>query len=225
VHYDAATHRAYFILPRTDVFSGTDATNYVPVCPDVPSLLIAVDTDSDTVVDANGDAGGVGIALPLVAPAYGTFDSASGKVFLASDGCNDGPDGTANRVHHGISAVTLATGATEALYTTTAQDFIGGFLSTGSGLYVETDDANFEAFFHPWNPAAPTTLGTALTGVPGAPVVASPTTLVGYDFAATADGGSSTVVNRYEIATEKAHEVGVVPFHGEYFVLNLAVMK
>jgi hypothetical protein len=224
--YDPATHRAYFTLSRTDIFSGSQATNYMPVCPPVPALVIAIDTTSDTIVDLNGDAGGVGIALPLVAPESSTEDPASGKLFVVADGCAAGPDGGVLRTRHGIASVNLTTRATTVLYSPTSQDFLSALLPLGDSTYaLEASDDNFVTTLYRFDPSAPSSLGAALVSAPDSAIVGAPGTLLGLKVGRAADGGVEQQVVRYDVATRKTRIVAEFQWQHPFFVATLAVVK
>jgi hypothetical protein len=220
LYYDAATHRAYFVLPRTNIFSGSGATDYTPLCPPTPALVIALDTTTDQVIDLNGDAGGQGIALPLVAPGYAT-DPVSGKLYVVYDGCAETTaDGGWSRVQAGIASLDLATGASTPLYAVNTNAFLGGLFATGTSFLVAEDSD-----LRPWSPTTPATLGAPLADVPNGAVVGSDTTLVGVENLATADGALGPAAVRYEIGTGTTAPIAPIPFTKDWGYVSLAVVR
>jgi hypothetical protein len=206
--YDAVTGRVYFALQRTDLTT-TYAPPYQLACPPVPSLLVAIDPATDTLVDANGTAAGKAIELGLVAPADVAFDPANRRALLVANGCVKAGDGGTRRVLGGVEAVNLDTGATSVLYAPASQDFLSHIALLGSGAAVlQAFDATFATLWNRWSPSS-SALGAPLSGVPEQAVAEGTDSLVGVTL-----GGPTRVtrVNRYTVSTQVVTSVVASPW-------------
>jgi hypothetical protein len=223
VSYDAATHRAYFILGRTDIFSGSASTDYTPKCPPVPALIIAVDTTTNAIVDLNGDGGGVGIALPLVGPSSLTLET-SGGLLIVADGCSGvEADGGFLRTRHGILSVDLGARTAKVLFPGATNDYLDGLLALGDGTYA-LSQANGSKY-HRFDPSSPTQLGAALTSVPSSAISGGAGTLLGLALGKTADGGVEQQVVRYDVSTQKVSAVAAFRWSSDFSYYSMAWVK
>lgn len=205
--YDPVTQRVFFTLQRIDV-STVKAPDYQLGCTGGKGLLIAVDPASDTLVDLNGGASGVGVELSLVSGSA-TPDLANRRVLLPSAGCFRPEDGGSVRVLHGVESVNLSTYTTSVLYAPTTQDFVSRLVLLGTdATALQTFDSSFTTLWNLWAPSSPT-LGAALTGVPGSAVALEADTLVGLTFA------GHPAVTRYVASTRAATVVVAFPWESD----------
>lgn len=208
--YDAATGRAYFVLQRTDVNTAY-VFPFVIACPPVPSVLVAIDTTTDTLVDLNGGDAGVGLALGLVAPADVAVDEAARRALLLSNGCGRSVDGGVTRVLAGVESVNLDTLATSVLYAPTSQDFPSRIVLLGAdSALIQSFDASFDTLWNQWAPSS-SALGAALAGVPDLAVAETTDTLLGVAWT-----NGRPVVGRYRLSTQTTTMVVASPWVGAF---------
>jgi hypothetical protein len=203
--YDDMTKRVYFVVQRTDLFSGK-APDFAIKCPQVPSVLVAIDPMTEKVVDLNGAADGFALPLSFIAPADVAVDATNRRAIILSNGC---ADSTGKRVKAGIEAVNLDTLALTTLYTSTS-GFLSDFtlLTPMSGVVTSFDD-NFATHYNLWGTASQQ-LGAELTGVPDMPVAEDTDSLLGVAFEA------EPRVKRFHISTKKAITVVSSPWSGKW---------
>jgi hypothetical protein len=200
VFYDATRHLAYFLLGRTDIFSGSANTDYTPACPPVPGLIIAVDTTTDAIAGLDADGGGSGIPLPLVGPGSVT-KTADGSLLVVANGCSGTEsDGGFLRTKHGIFSVDLTGRTTKVLYPGQTNAYLDELLALGDGTYA-LSQANGSSFRH-FDPASPASLGAAFTSVPGYALAGPPGTLLGLELGKFSDGGVGQKVIRYDVSSQ-----------------------
>jgi hypothetical protein len=217
--YVPATGLVYFTLQRIDT------TGFPIACPPVPSLIVAVDPATRQVVAI--DAGTPTIELTFVSPSSMEYDAQGGRLLVLSNGC-EAPtaDGGTMRLHHGIEAVTLATGQKQVLYAPTSPDYLSSLILLGPGAaLVNSFDANFAGHWNRWDVASPV-LGAALANVPSGAIRETADTLLGVRDAFDADGGAAGYdVVRYRVATDQSSLAVSNPFASPYpFINGLALV-
>jgi hypothetical protein len=214
-----STGLVYFALQRIDTTKGFP----IP-CPDVPSLIVAVDPATQGVVA--GDAGTSVMKLSFVSPSSVAYDASSGRLFVLSNGCTvTAPDGGMTRARQGIEAITLATGQQQVLYAPTSADYLSSLVLLGPGAaLVNSFDAGFNALWNRWDLASPA-LGAALANVPGSAIRESGDTLLGIQGASTADGAQAGYdVLRYRVSNDETSVAASNPNAAPYgFVSGLAL--
>ena len=120
-------------------------------------------------------------------------------------------------MHHGIEAISPATGQTQVLYAPTSPNFLSGLILLGPGsALVNSFDANFNELWNRWDPAS-ALLGDALVDVPGSAVRETVDTLLGVRAATNADGGPAGYdVVRYRVSTGETTLAVSNPFASPY---------
>jgi hypothetical protein len=220
--YDATTERVYFALHRTDVTTSY-ADPYIVHCPPVASLLVGIDVATDTLIDLNGPAAGVGLPLSLVAPADVAVDATGRRALFLANGCGSPPavDGGAyDRVLAGVESVNLDTLATTVLFTPASQDFFSRVLLLGSDSALLQSFGNLGEVWNKWAPSSPS-LGAAIARVPGQAVVEGPDSLLGVFIT-----GKHARVARYAVSTQVAATVVSSPWVGTFkFASGVALLK
>ena len=137
-----AQDRAYFVAARIDTNSILADPEFRLNCTETPALLIGIDTESDSVVDLNGDASGEAIELVLKSPSSIAFDASGDALYVSSAGCF--ADGA--RTQHGVERVDLAQGTSSVMYAPSDQNYHGQLLVTGpASAVLETADDTFES--------------------------------------------------------------------------------
>ncbi len=204
--YDATNGRAYFVLQRTDLRTA-DAPPYAIHCPSVPSLLIAIDSATNQLVDLNGATAGVALPLSLVGPTDVALDTVGHRALLLANGC---VDQTGKRIHAGVESVNLDTLANAVLYTAPG-DFPDHLTLLGpdSAAYESFDD-NFATHWFGWQPSS-STLGPELHDVPGFAVATDANSLVGVAF-----DGTVPSVTRLDMTTKLVTKVVSSPWAGQF---------
>ncbi|HEX9621948.1 MAG TPA: hypothetical protein VF989_17500 [Polyangiaceae bacterium] len=156
--YDAEGGRVYVTLGRYD------RTTYLSPaglrCPDVPALLVAIDAETDEVVDLGGDGPDGAVELDLVAPASLAFDAESGRLFLLSSGCE------LNGTGAGVEAFTFGEGGTEVLLRDPeGQPFLNRIIPISEDFALINGFSEQGEFWARWNPEDDA-LGDALEDAP-----------------------------------------------------------
>lgn len=170
--YDAASGRAYFLLSRIDQFDFSGpGPDYVPRCLPVHAMIVAVDAQTDALVDLNGAAAGEGLELLGENPSALATDLAAHRLVVMQAGCYEPDDGGADagvlRAMRGIEAVDLATGTSSWLYTTTDVDRLSYLLWIGpTQAYV---GKGYPTAWYAWDPTS-ASLGAAEPSIPSMPV-------------------------------------------------------
>jgi hypothetical protein len=218
--YVPSTGLVYFTLQRIDTNSG-----FPIACPVVPSLVVAVDPRTRQVVAP--DPGHSVIELALVSPSSMAYDAQGARLLVLSNGCAPTADGGTTRAHHGIEAISLATGQTQVLYAPTSPNFLSNLILLGPGsALVNSFDDNSHELWNRWDPTSPA-LGAALANVPGSAVAETADTLLGVRQATDADGGPAGYdVVRYRISTGATTVAAADPFASPYdFVGGVALVR
>jgi hypothetical protein len=165
--YDAPSHRAYFLLQRTDQNEWGIAPDFVNTCLPVAPLVIGIDTANDAIVDLNGAAAGSGIALLGKNPGALAPNLAGGKLMVVEAGCHDAAEAGApadagaslTRRGRGIEAVDLAAGTSAWIYEHAQPGRLDNLVwIDGAHAFVSVADASFKPHWYAWDPAT-TALG------------------------------------------------------------------
>ena len=192
-----STGLVYFALQRINI-------NTWPIaCPTVPSVLVAIDPTTKTVVDANGVKSGKAIELDFISPSNLTYDAPTDRILILANGCDEPTtDGGARRAYHGIEAVSPKTGYTHIIYSPSAPDFLSQLvLLQGTSALINSFDSNGAEQWNRWDLTS-ATLGPALHEVPAGATRETADTLLGVSKAVNADGGFAGYdVIRYRIST------------------------
>lgn len=220
----ASQGRVYFFAGRIDLGTVV-APDYVLPCADQASLVFAIDTATDTLVDLNGSQAGEGIELGVVGPTDLQLDPGDGRLLVVAPGCSETADGGGYvRRHHGIEAIDLASGAVSSVLAPTSSDFVGGFVLLGSstGLYQSFDEF-YTGHWFDW--ALGGSIGTELTGVPDGATFDGQSALVGisttYD-----DAGAHPALVSWNTTTHVATPLSADPWQsGVGYLSSVGVVR
>lgn len=114
--YDARTRRTFIGLKRNnDEWDKTTIGEKPIVCRDVKSALIAIDIDTDTVVDLNGDAPGEAFELKGFAAVSMKWNANKTKLLITHAGCST----RFERDKHGVEVFDPSTSTSEWLWKAT----------------------------------------------------------------------------------------------------------
>jgi len=216
--YDPASGRAYFVLQRIDQFdfSGTEP-DYVGRCLPGRGLVVALDVATDTFVDLNGPASGLGIELRGVNPGGLVADLGARRLLVVEAGCyasgdGGGDGGPAPRVGRGIEAVDLAAATTSWLMQTAELPRLGGLVWADATHAFVAKGGRWYA----WNPAEGA-LGAELVGFPQAPFSDGAGRVLGLAARqpdAGSDAGVTWSVVAWSVASGQLSELIARPFEG-----------
>jgi hypothetical protein len=204
--YVAAKKRLYVTLANIDKTTIVPP-NYDLPCPGVGGLastVVAIDTDTDTLVNLGGTGPGGGIALPGYNVAFGArsfYDPAGDRLLVLTAGC--GPFGGTQRA--GIDEVKLATGQASRVLPTDTQGYASAFERFGTKYLLGLGGQVF-----PWDPTK-TTLDPAIPNAPSSFAFDGVDKLVGARKRPGVDGGPGAV------------EIVRVPLSGDGGVETLSV--
>lgn len=168
--YDPATKRAYFVLGRINQLA-TDflPPDYVASCRPFTAAVVGIDTETNTILDLNGDAPGELIELRGQNPNAIAADFANDRLIVLHTGCYEPTEGEDEpaRAHRGIEAVSLSSGTTEWLYESAETARLSYLLWLGPDrAYV---GKGFPTAWHAWNPAE-AELGEVESKIPEFPI-------------------------------------------------------
>lgn len=168
--YDPATKRAYFVLGRVNQFT-TDfiAPDWVAPCNPFNAAVVGIDTETNEILDLNGDDPGQLIELEGQNPNALVADFASDRLIVLHTGCYT-PGATEEdepaRGHRGIEAVSLSSGSSTWLYESAEAERLSYLLWLGpERAYV---GQGFPTAWHAWDPTEPT-LGAVEAKIPELP--------------------------------------------------------
>lgn len=198
--YVSSKKRVYVLLGNADL-SRVDSTGFTILCTDLKPSIVAIDVETDELVDLGGQAPGKGIFLEGYNPPIGvplTYDVLNDRLLVMQGGCNEDQAGEPGpAVRRRIEEVSLASGAVKTLVSLDDKGFPSSF-----GFADPRNAAvafYFEGAFR-WNPATPTL--SPITGQVDAVASDGRGAFVGFRSIA-ADGGPST------------HEILRIPLAGD----------
>lgn len=203
--YVAAKKRLYVTLANVDK-NTIVPPNYDLPCPVAgpTSTLVAIDTDTDALVNLGGAGPGGAIVLGGYNVAFGArsfYEPTQDRLFVLTSGC--GPFGATRK--RGIDEVALATGSVRTVVDLSSQGFPGAFERFGTKFLLGLDAQVF-----PWDPNK-TTLDPAIPNAPSSFAFDGKDKLVGARKKAGVDGGPGSI------------EVVRVPVEGDAGVETLTV--
>jgi hypothetical protein len=231
--YDAATHRAYFLLleiPQLEKGIEPDRASH---CIAAAPIVVAVDTTTDQLVDLNGDASGQGIALLGRNPTALVPDLARGRLLVVHAGCyqteggdlsDAGPDAQAGapRVGRGVESFSLATGASTWLYSHAEPTRLSGLVVIdATRAFLSADDAFYTTHWYPWDPSNGATHGAEALAMPElAPHFVGGNAIVGLA-AVDVDGGMLNAFVSFDVGASTASTIvpdifGSTDYSGQY---------
>jgi hypothetical protein len=223
--YDAAKHRAYFLLQRTDQWELAVAPDFVNTCLPVSPVVIGIDTATDAVVDLNGAAAGNAIELLGKNPGALVPNLTGGTLMVVEAGCHDpaeaGAPADANnggaslpRRGRGIEAVDLAAGTSAWLYEHTQPERLDNLVWVDAAhAFVGIADATFTTHWFAWDPTK-TALGAEEPGFPRYwPRHVGGGTVIGTATAVT-DGGAVRAIVSFDVATKQASTIASDIYQG-----------
>ncbi len=205
----AAKKRLYVTLANVDKSSILPPDYDLP-CPGagLASTVVAIDTDTDALVNLGGTGPGGGIALAGYNVAFGArsyYDAAQDRLLVLTTGC--GPFG--GTLKRGIDEVKLATGQVRTLVDLGAQGFPSAFESFTEGGQTKYLVGLGGGVF-PWDPSR-TTLEPQIANAPSNFAFDGKDKLVGVRTRPGVDGGPGTI------------EVVRVPLAGDAGIETLSV--
>jgi hypothetical protein len=207
---DPITKRAYFGLQRINQNVFGDAPDYAAACLDTNALIIAVDLNTDKVVDLNGSAAGEGIEVNSKNPGAIAWDETNKRILLLGTGCASAAD---KREGRGLEAIDPLSAKSTWLWQSSSLDRPAVMLWTGTTAIVGVDDSKFARHWYPWSGSA-TTLGSELSGIPSTPVYDGKGGLIGLE-TIPSDGGASTQVVRVDLSTKAKDVLRSETFQGK----------
>jgi hypothetical protein len=178
--YDAATSRAYFVLRRGSVFA-------TERCPTLPGALIAIDASTDQLIDLNGSADGMAVALSLN-PESVVFDKGARRLYVTGD-CF----GTDGGLATGVESINVDTLTGQLIQTSTERVPYLTLLGADSAVLQAWDGVTFTARL--WTPSS-NALGAPLEGYPWSGAVEGPDSVIGVTITE-----NKAQVYRYQIST------------------------
>ncbi|HKO53181.1 MAG TPA: collagen-like protein [Polyangiaceae bacterium] len=202
--YAASNKIAYFVLQRIDLASYDE--NFRLPCSKSPGLIVGIDSETDEVVDLNGDAPGKAIELKLVNQRSLSVNSDGTALYMLADGCYEGT----NKTHQGVEVVDLTDGTTSVAYKAEGDDYLASMILTGGpDALIESLDATYATH---WNKLDLTkdALGAELQGVPQA------VTFDGKDLLGVEVTGTVGKVVRYDLASESSTVISPKSWGGKY---------
>jgi hypothetical protein len=165
--YDPGRERVYVLLAninRTLVASD----GYTLLCSNTHPTVVAIDVTSDSIVDLNGPADGVAIALQGFNPAWGqgalVYDSTADRLLVLHAGCNGVAEGGAAGAlqNRGVEEVSLFAATTTMLLDLDDEAYPQGL------VYVDAHHAFVQLdTVYTWDPTIPT-LGVPVPNAPQA---------------------------------------------------------
>jgi hypothetical protein len=210
--YDDSTHRAYFLLQRIAQDEIGIEPDRVPHCVGAPPLIIAVDTDTDHIIDLDVDGGHTAIALLGANPTALVADFGARRLLVVDAGCYEAPDGglaeggadakaALVRQGRGIEAVDLTSTASSWRYRHSGPDRMSGLVWADTAhAFISTTDAAYESHWFAWDPST-TVLGAEITNFPKfAPRLIGAGVIAGI-VPASADGGMLNALVSFDVVS------------------------
>jgi hypothetical protein len=217
--YVASQHRLYVLLANFDLYN-VDPKAYFTLCGTTHSEIVAIDTDTDTLVSA-ADGGTSTSAVVLGGyDAVGlVYDTAGGRLFAINSGCSDpsatdgGPPGTTHMRE--IDSFDVSTGATAKALDLDAVDEPVAFAqidATHLALRLEHYDFSF-GVVNSWD-ITTSVLGAVIPNAPDLFASDGQGHLVGVTTSYFADGGSGTSIQSVNVSDGGVTTLGVPPVSG-----------
>jgi hypothetical protein len=165
--YDPGRGRVYVLLANINrTLVANDG--FTLLCANTRPTVVAIDVATDTLIDLNGAADGVGISLSGYDPAWGqaamVYDNASDRLLVLHAGCNVSEDGGAIGAlqGRGIEEVSLFAATTRTLLDLTDAGY------PQSLVYIDANRAIVQLdTAYTWDPTIPT-LGSPIANAPTA---------------------------------------------------------
>jgi hypothetical protein len=212
----ASQHRLYVLLANYDLYN-TDPKAFFTLCGTTHSEIVAIDTDTDTLVSpADGGATASAVVLGGYDAAGLVYDVSGGRLLVISSGCSDpsatdgGPPGTTHMRE--IDSFDVATGATSVALDLNTADTPTAFAqsdATHLALRLEHYDFSFGAV-KSWDMAT-SALGAEIPNAPDLFAGDGQGHLVGVTTSYLADGGSSTAILSVNVSDGGVRTLGVPP--------------
>ncbi len=215
--YVPSQHRVYVLLANIDLYN-IDPQAYFVLCGTTHSEIVAIDTDTDTLVSA---ADGGASAAPIVLGGYDAFglvyDTPRSRLLVINDGCSDpsATDGGPPGAHHmrEIDAVDLATGTPSMLLDLSSGDAPNAFAmadATHMALRLESYDYT-SGVVKLWD-VTTSGLGADVPGAPDLFASDGQGNLFGVTTEYLADGGVSTTMRSVRVDDGGVTSFGSPPF-------------
>jgi hypothetical protein len=217
--YDQSRGRVYVLLANIDknlVVSG----GMVQLCSDTHPTVVAIDVATDALIDLNGSAEGVGLALAGFGAAFGqaamVYDSAADRLLVLHTGCNAVADGGAAGAMQGrgVEEISLFAGTTRLLVDLNDAGYpLGLQYIDGNHAILQIDDAlTWVPAAYTWDPTF-STLGAAIPNAPQSYDLDGFGSLVGVSPRNGADGGQvGWDVVSVRVADGTVTKLGADPF-------------
>lgn len=221
--YVASQHRVYVLLANLDI-NDIDPQGFFTLCGTTRSELVAIDTDTDTVVSA---ADGGAAAAPVVLSGYNAVgllvDSARNRLLAIHAGCNDpgAPDsGMPGALHmREVDAFDLGTGVATQALDLTAAGYPSAFAMVDATHIAFGFDFGFGGNL--WD-VTTSTLGAVIPNAPDLFGYDGNGHLVGSHTDFLADGGQATVLESVRVDDGGVTSFGAPPFRKRPAVVSNA---
>jgi hypothetical protein len=211
-----ASKRLVYVLLANINRANVSSDGFTLLCSQTTPTVIAIDVDTDKVVNLSGGNASGALVVGGYNPSFGggfAYDAQNDRLLVSEAGCNEaGADGgTGPLFGRGIEAVSLFTGTTTTLLDATTLGFPSGFTFIDPHrAIVQFDFTGFETFL--WDPAV-ATLGPAIPNAPDSFVYDGMGSLLGLVTNYGADGGVSGIdVVSVRIADGRKTVLGSNPF-------------
>jgi hypothetical protein len=190
------------------------ADGYTLLCADTHPTVVAIDVTTDTLIDLNGSAAGMGLPLSGYDPEFGqgamAYDAAADRLLVLESGCNQRLDGgaTGPLVGREIEELSLFTGETRKLLDLNTAAFPSQLIFIDANrAIVQLDTA------YVWDPTSPT-LGPAVPNAPDSFAYDGVANLLGIKGRYDADSGAFAGydVISVRLADGRVTKLGADPF-------------
>jgi len=205
--YVPATGRLYVVLGNINQVD--QATNGGVVCGSQVSTVLAIDTQTRSVVALGGTGPGGSVALTYYAPLTAVYDPAGNRLIVVGGGCaskavEEAALGPA--IRRGVESIDLTTGVSTSLLDLTTIDFPAGFVAAPSSFtYIDSThailafDGTGQAVYS-WDPTSPK-LGALIPYAPDVFTYDGAGHLVGARSDTSASGAKTTDIVSVDIST------------------------
>jgi hypothetical protein len=165
--YVPSKQLVYVLLGNIDR-ANVSSDGYTLLCANTHPTVVAIDVTTDTLVDLNGAAPGMGLALSGYNPGLGqgtiAYDAQSDRLLVLEGGCNQALDGggAGALVGREVEELSLFTGQSQKLLDLNTQGFPSEF------IYVDANRAILQFDFsttYAWDPTSPA-LGPLVANAP-----------------------------------------------------------